>query len=180
MNPIKNQNPDQTTRNIKIKGGKQIPCSLLIPEQMLSILQNQLEKYSSMNEFISDLVQQFGHPEQDLGQPDLYNNHLTTRYQNEGQSLQKVDFRIKPETWHSLKLLARNRGISICFLFVQFLLFLSSASVVFIPYKSDPSVSARTFNPYYYAEYLKEFRHVRALPLVKNPGNPHPPYKLKK
>ena len=171
MSHIKNQNPDQNTqkKEIIIERGKQIPCSLLIPEQLLSALHGQLKQYSSMNEFISDLVHQFGHLP---GQADLYNNHLTTRYQDQDQSLQKFNFRIKPEIWHSLKLLARNRGISICFLFVQFLLFLVSALENFTPSRQNPSVSIQA---YYYTESLEEFLHKRSLTILKRPGNLPPP-----
>ena len=119
-------NENTLNTNIPAEMEKKIPCSLLIPENLLSSFENEISAFRSVNNFLLVLLENFGPPQEENDIPISLDARLTTRYQEKGQSLQRIDFRVESRVWQALKLIARSRGISMCYLFViLFIIFLN-------------------------------------------------------
>ena len=96
-------------------------ATLLIGEQLLHDLQTRLqEKKVNMNKYLYVLIQQFPYFQKTSEMPISQN--LTTAYQKKGQSLHRLNFKVEPIIWHSLKSIARAHGISICLAFITLFL----------------------------------------------------------
>ena len=98
------------------------PATLLVSPSLLSALKTRLRAENMhMSSYIRFLVCKFRFLTADYNFPES-SVMLTTRYQETGLALERVNFRVDPAVWHALKLLARAFGISICLAFSILLL----------------------------------------------------------
>ena len=111
---------------VQMEASRKASCSLLIPARLFPFFDRMLLKYGTVSNLITLFLDLYGNPENCTEIP-VFSSRLTANYQAPGLDLIRIDFRIAPEHWHLLKLLARSRGCSICKLFV-FLILLFSKS----------------------------------------------------
>ena len=90
------------------------PATLLIPERLVELLDRALDG-SSLDEVISRFVTSGVVP------TGFQPGALRIRYQLEGLSLVRRDFRIDKAIWFQLGQMARTYGVSRCLLFVALL-----------------------------------------------------------
>ena len=104
--------------------------TLLIPEIYFEELDEKIEDYGSLKEYLTYLLDKY---ELFLNTKIIpESNQLKTEYQANNQNLQRKDFRPEPKDWHLLKLyrVGLNYSISALFVFLLRLDLLGLARIV--------------------------------------------------
>ena len=158
---------------LDISGLPNQSSTLLVPDDLSRALEVfQLERGWTMGELLFFLVEKY---RMVVAQQKLSLDHqkLTTQYQVEGLSLQRVDFRVDPVVWHILKCMARAYGISICKFFVFLLVReLSGVNEEFSGVPTKNAVPEEIKDIYYIIFYdelqLRYRRNTRKLEIKQN------------
>jgi len=95
---------------------KQSVTLLLNPELLPALERYLARERMNLNRYLWILVRKFRFLSTNSPLPE--SRSLATLYQAKGQLLKPVNFKVEPLIWHSLKLIARAHGISICLAFV--------------------------------------------------------------
>lgn len=105
-------------KNQNIDPGSTV-CSLLIPIDLMEYFKQQVKKMGGRRQYFEYLLHHYICRLNE--NPLSINETWVTSYQEQKLNLGKINFRPCVRDWHSHKLVARSRGISMCLLFVHFM-----------------------------------------------------------
>ena len=98
----------------------ELSSTLLIPEKYIKLLQNKRVEYGGLRGYVAYLLSKYKLHIANGLIPGY--SKLTTKYQEQGQNLQKIAFRPFPADWAELKLYRVAFGMSISAFFVYLLI----------------------------------------------------------
>ncbi|MBK8395254.1 MAG: DUF1564 family protein [Leptospiraceae bacterium] len=116
-------NQDQKI-NMKSHSVEITPCSFRIPDYLKSEYKKKIEKHNNLSMYFYFLLRRYKHIAYTGGLPQY--KSIKKVYQDRGLNAQQVSLRASSEDWSEFKILSEALQMSMCKLFVYFLLLDSS------------------------------------------------------